>query len=200
MIGSGTVDSSPVVSPDPDGAPGAQAEHGRVIAAGEHLLQQMSFRDVTDTDADLAIELDLDARVKNPRGGLQGGLMATLVDVAAGRAVLNGVGPTDSVATADLTIHYLRGVTQGPARAEAHVVRRGRSLAVVTVDVIDVATGMLCAVSTLTFSIAPANGLPRSSHEWRPAPPASDQPASRPIRQHTHHDRRHAGDEYSQEQ
>jgi uncharacterized protein (TIGR00369 family) len=65
-------------------------------------------------------------------------------------------GPRDGVATTDLSIHYLRGLTVGPARAVATVVRRGRSLAVVTVDVIDVGTGELCAVSTVAFSVSPA--------------------------------------------
>jgi uncharacterized protein (TIGR00369 family) len=160
----------------------AWSEHEQVLATGEHLLQQLDFREVPDADADFAVELDLDARVKNPRGGLQGGLMATLVDVAAGRAVLGG-GPTDTVATADLTIHFLRGLTVGPARAAATVVRRGRSLAVVTVEVVDMATGALCAVSTLTFSIV-----------------AGDASDPSPQRTHVQSERRHAGDQPNREQ
>jgi uncharacterized protein (TIGR00369 family) len=133
----------------------AREEHDRVLAAGRHLLQQLTFRDVEVNGADLAIDLDLGPTVTNPRGALQGGIMATLVDIVAGRAVLLD-GPRDGVATTDLSIHYLRGLTVGPARAVATVVRRGRSLAVVTVDVIDVGTGELCAVSTVAFSVSPA--------------------------------------------
>jgi len=132
-----------------------RAGHDRVLAAGRHLLQQLTFRDVEVNGADLAIDLDLGPTVTNPRGALQGGIMATLVDIVAGRAVLLD-GPRDGVATTDLSIHYLRGLTVGPARAVATVVRRGRSLAVVTVDVIDVGTGELCAVSTVAFSVSPA--------------------------------------------
>ena len=131
----------------------AAAEHEDVIASGEHLLQQLNFRDVEHPGADLAIEMDIDHRVKNPRGALQGGLVATLVDVVAGRAVVD-TGPRETVATADLTIHYLRGITVGPALATARVVRRGRTLAVVTVDVSDVGSGDLCAVATVAFSIS----------------------------------------------
>jgi uncharacterized protein (TIGR00369 family) len=133
----------------------AGVEHARVLDAGEHLLQQLDFRDVEVDGSDLAIELDVDGRVRNPRGALQGGLLATLVDVVAGRAVLLG-GPRDGVATADLSIHFLRGLTDGPARAVATVVRRGRRTAVVTVDVLDVGTGSLCAVATVAFSVVPA--------------------------------------------
>ncbi len=133
----------------------ARDEHDRVLEAGGHLLQQLAFRDVEVEGSDLAVELDVDDRVRNPRGALQGGLVATLVDVVAGRAVLVG-GPRDGVATADLSIHFLRGLTEGPARAVATVVRRGRRTAVVTVDVLDMGTGALCAVATVAFSVAPA--------------------------------------------
>ena len=133
----------------------ARDEHERVLDAGGHLLQQLTFREVEVEGSDLAVELDVDDRVRNPRGALQGGLLATLVDVVGGRAVLLG-GPRDGVATADLSIHFLRGLTQGPARAIATVARRGRRTAVVTVDVLDMGTGELCAVATVAFSVAPA--------------------------------------------
>ena len=131
----------------------AAARHAEVLDSGQHLLQQLNFRDVPHPGADLAIEMDIDHTVTNPRGALQGGLVATLVDVVAGRAVLDA-GPRENVATADMNIHYLRGVTVGPALAAATVVRRGRTLAVVTVEVSDAGSGMLCAVATVSFSIS----------------------------------------------
>jgi uncharacterized protein (TIGR00369 family) len=132
----------------------ARAEHDRVLAGGGHLLQQLEFRDVEVPGVDLAVELTLDARITTARGALQGGLLATLVDIVAGRAVLLG-GRRDGVATSDLSVHFLHGVTDGPARALATVVRRGNHSAVVTVDVLDVGTGTLCAVATVAFSVAP---------------------------------------------
>ena len=91
----------------------AAAEHDEVVSTGRHVIQQLGFRDVAHPGADLAIEMDIHDRVTNPRGALQGGLLATLVDVVAGRAVLDD-GPRETVATADMTIHYLRGVTVWP--------------------------------------------------------------------------------------
>ena len=145
-----------IVDRPPTGPDDVLAEHRRVLAAGDHLLQQLDFRDVDHDGSDLAVELDLDARITNPRGALQGGLLATLVDVVAGRAVLQAAtAPLSGVATADLSIHFLKGLTRGPARAAATVVRLGRSLAVVTVDVLDMGTGDRCAVATVSFSVAP---------------------------------------------
>jgi uncharacterized protein (TIGR00369 family) len=155
VIGADTVDRPP------SGLPAGPSEHDQVLAAGQHLLQQLDFRDVEHDGADLAVELDLDPRVTNPRGALQGGLMATLVDVVAGRAVLEAAPvPLTGIATADLTIHYLKGLTVGPARAVATVVRLGRSLAVVTVEVLDMGSGQLCAVSTVAFSVSPPGPTP----------------------------------------
>jgi uncharacterized protein (TIGR00369 family) len=133
--------------------------HEQVLATGGHLLQQLQLRDVEAAGADLAVELTVDSRVTNPRGALQGGLLATLVDIVAGRAVLAG-GPRDGVATSDLSVRFLRGVTVGPARAVATVVHRGNRSAVVTVDVVDVGTGTLCAVATAAFAVTPAPADP----------------------------------------
>ena len=131
----------------------ARAAHDAVIESGDHLIQELKLRDVPDDDSDLTIEVDLNPRITNPRGGLQGGLMATVADVVAGRAVFAGVPAGSVCVTSDLTIHYLRPLTVGPGRARAHVVQRGRSRAVVNVDVVDMATGAVAAVCCLAVSV-----------------------------------------------
>jgi len=145
------------------------SEHDAVIDSGEHLIQQLNFRDVDHPGVDLAIEMDIHDRVTNPRGALQGGLLATLVDVVAGRAVVDD-GPRETVATADMTIHYLRGVTIGPALATARVVRRGRTLAVVSVEVTDAGNGTLCALGTVAFSISPPRPVDGNGSAGPPPP------------------------------
>jgi uncharacterized protein (TIGR00369 family) len=127
----------------------ARAEHEAVIESGHHLIQQLGLRDVPDDD--------LSSRITNPRGGLQGGLMATVADVVAGRAVFAGVPAGSVCVTSDLTIHYLRPLTVGPGRARAHVVQRGRSRAVVNVDILDVGAERLSATCSVAFSIFPGD-------------------------------------------
>jgi uncharacterized protein (TIGR00369 family) len=148
----------------------AAAEHDEVVSSGEHLLQQLHMRDVEHPDADLAIEMDIHDRVTNPRGALQGGLVATLIDVVAGRAVVDE-GPRETVATADMTVHYLRGITVGPALATAKVLRRGRTLAVVSVEVTDTGTDSLCALGTVAFSISPPRPTDGGSPTGSPTAP-----------------------------
>lgn len=152
MIDPNTVDQPPAGPPGQPSHADTFAEHRRVLDEGTHLFQQLALRDVDHPGADMAIELDFDSRLTNPRGALQGGLVASLADIVAGRAIVAS-SPLDSAATADLTVHYLQGITQGPARAVARVVRRGRSLAVVNVDILDAGSGELCAIATVAFAV-----------------------------------------------
>ena len=73
--------------------------------------------------------------------------------IAAGRLADRHVGPGQDVTTADMTVHFLAPILEGPARAEATVVRVGRRLSVIAVDVTDAARGRLAARATLSFAV-----------------------------------------------
>jgi uncharacterized protein (TIGR00369 family) len=131
-------------------------EHLDVQAArrlDDHVLTQLGMTDVEVEGTDLSIEMPVSPRTANIRGALQGGLIATLIDIAAGRAAMAGVEPGHSTATNDLTVHFLAPIVGGPARAEARILRRGRRSVVVHVDVRDLATDRLAAVSTVSFTV-----------------------------------------------
>lgn len=152
--------TSPAPSPAPppagetlDARERARIEHERVVASGEHVFAALRMHDVVVDGADLAIALELDPRCTNPRGGLQGGLVASLADIVAGRAA-NDVLPEGQVAvTADLHVHYLRSIDRGPAVASARIVRHGRRTIVTQVDITDGIEGPLGAVCTLAWSV-----------------------------------------------
>ena len=127
-----------------------------VAERGEHLFQQLGTRDLPSSPDRLVIEMDIRPEFANVRGALQGGLIAVLVDVCAGRLAYlscdheNGF----STATSDLSIHYLSPVAVGPARVEARVLRRGRSTIVLQVEVTDVGRDdKLAAISTIAFTV-----------------------------------------------
>jgi uncharacterized protein (TIGR00369 family) len=118
-----------------------------------HLLSRLGMRDVEETSDRLVIEMDNRPDLANIRGALQGGLVATLIDIAAGRLAGNVVGPDQDVTTADMNVHYLAPIMQGPARAEATIVRAGRRLIVLSVDVTDKGRDRLAARATLSFAV-----------------------------------------------
>jgi uncharacterized protein (TIGR00369 family) len=121
-----------------------------MLTGERHLFADFGFHDV-EADCDLAMEMPLTPRVSNTRGALQGGLIATLVDVVAGRAAVQALPPGYGAATSDMNLHYLSGVTVGPARAEARVLRTGKRMVVVQVDVYDVGRDVLSTTATTTF-------------------------------------------------
>jgi len=130
--------------------------HRDAIETGTHLFSQLDLRSVEVEGADCAMELALTPSLTNPRGALQGGLIATLADIVAGQAVFIGQAPDFAAATADLSVHYLAPVMVGPARGEAHILRRGRTTVVVRVDIRDVGADRLAAASTVTYTVLPA--------------------------------------------
>jgi uncharacterized protein (TIGR00369 family) len=131
----------------------AVAGHREVVAAGDHLFGELSMRDVAAGDGYLTIEMPVGRRISNSRGALQGGLLAALADVAAGRLAMDGVEAGHSTATSDITVHFLAPIVEGPARAQARVLRRGSRAVVIHVDIHDVATDRLAAVSTVAFVV-----------------------------------------------
>ena len=133
-------------------APGV--EHSGVDEAhNDHLLAQLKMRDVPPTRGQVAMEMPVTPQMTNNRGGLQGGLLATLIDVVAGIAALEGLPEGQTVATADMHLHFLSAVTVGPAHAEANIVRRGSRTAVIQVEVHDAGRDVLAAIATTTFAV-----------------------------------------------
>lgn len=85
---------------------------------------------------------------------LHGGIIATLIDIAGDYAVALRVG--HGVPTINLRTDFLRLARGEKATATARLVRCGRSIAVVDIEVID-ETGQLVAVGRGTYSSATHN-------------------------------------------
>jgi uncharacterized protein (TIGR00369 family) len=118
-----------------------------------HLFGQLPFYDVVDTNDTVVVDLHNRPDLHNIRGALQGGLVATLIDVAAGRLAIKYANSGAGAGTADMSIHFLAPIVEGPARATATLVRAGRRLIVVAVDVLDVGRARLAARATLSFAV-----------------------------------------------
>ena len=129
------------------------AEVHESVEAGDHIGLQLQMCDVHESADTLIVEMPVGAHLRNTRGGLQGGIVATLVDMTAGRLAMAGVEEGHSTATIDLNIHFLLPVVAGPARATATVVRRGKRTVVVRVDVDDVGRDRLTATAIVQFVV-----------------------------------------------
>ena len=81
------------------------------------------------------IHLAVREELKQYQGVVHGGAVASLIDTASAFAVLTQIEVDERVTTTDLTIHYLRPITEGRMAATARIVRAGRRLFVLSVEV-----------------------------------------------------------------
>ena len=70
-------------------------------------------------------------------GIAHGGAVATLIDSAMAIAIMALLAEDERTVTVDLTIHYLRPLSEGTARASARVVRAGRKVITVSAELFD---------------------------------------------------------------
>jgi uncharacterized protein (TIGR00369 family) len=102
------------------------------------------------SDGVASIHLDVREELKQNQGVVHGGAVASLIDTASAFAVLTQIELHERVTTTDLTIHYLRPVTSGRMTATARVVRGGRRLFVLSVEVQNAAQ-VLVATAVTTY-------------------------------------------------
>jgi uncharacterized protein (TIGR00369 family) len=83
-------------------------------------------------------------------GVVHGGVIASLIDTATAFAIISLLAPSERVTTVDLTVSYLRPLTEGRLTAVARVLRSGRRLFVVSADVFD-KDGKLATTALSTY-------------------------------------------------
>jgi len=88
--------------------------------------------------------------LKRNGGIAHGGAVATLIDSAMAFAIIPILGENEHSMTVDLTIHYLRPVSEGSARAIARVVRAGKRVITVSAELFD-GTEKLAATAISTY-------------------------------------------------
>ena len=70
-------------------------------------------------------------------GIAHGGVAASLIDSAMAMAIQPLLAENEWTTTVDLTIHYLRPLSEGSARAAARVVRAGKRIITVSAELFD---------------------------------------------------------------
>jgi uncharacterized protein (TIGR00369 family) len=86
---------------------------------------------------------------KQNHGVVHGGAIASLIDSSMAFAIIPLIAENERTTTVDLTIHYLRPLTEGVAKSTAQVVRAGRRVIVVKAELVDHSERLVAtAVST----------------------------------------------------
>jgi uncharacterized protein (TIGR00369 family) len=92
---------------------------------------------------DHAVEIELAAELRNPWGILHGGVVATLVDLAAEHATGGGI-------TTDVVLHFLAPNRVGPVRASARELGRRTDGRLLRVEVRDEGAARMTALAIVT--------------------------------------------------
>jgi len=102
----------------------------------------------------VAVELRAQTFHYNPLGSVHGGIIATLLDTAAGCSVHSTLAVGETYTTMDLTTKFLRAATveSGLLRCEGSILQRGRRTALAEARLTDEA-GRLLAHATSTCMI-----------------------------------------------
>lgn len=96
------------------------------------------------------LSLQIREDLKQNHGVVHGGAIASLIDTATAFAIISLLPVDERVTTVDLTISYLKPLTEGKAKAVARIRRGGRRLIVVSADVTD-DKGNLVATALSTY-------------------------------------------------
>lgn len=137
-------------------APLTSEEEKRIREAFErvpfvHLLK-VELGEVKRGAASLHLEVRDELRQNN--GVVHGGVIASLVDTAAAFAIITSLEKDQTTTTVDLTIHYLRPLLTGRVTAQARVLRAGRRILTIRVDVLDESQALAATALTSFIRLA----------------------------------------------
>jgi uncharacterized protein (TIGR00369 family) len=83
------------------------------------------------------VSVDIRANHKRNQGVVHGGVITSLADTAAAMAVSTVIESDERTATIELSLQFLKALFEGRAEATAEVLRLGRRVVAVRVDVRD---------------------------------------------------------------
>jgi len=98
-------------------------------------LNLLGIELVEITKEKVVMSLEMRQKLRQPYGLLHGGATASLIDTAMAFAVITAIGTEEKATTVDLTVQYLRPVTEGKVFCTAKVTRLGKRLLFLSAEV-----------------------------------------------------------------
>jgi uncharacterized protein (TIGR00369 family) len=133
-------------------------EYGSKVINGEipppPVGKTIGFR-IAEIGPDVAtFEMEADmTRHANPMGTMHGGVLCDLSDGAMGMAWASELDEGESFTTLELKINYLKPVWKGRLRAQARVIKRGKTVGLVNCDVSDENGDLVAHVTSTVMTL-----------------------------------------------
>jgi uncharacterized protein (TIGR00369 family) len=118
-------------------------------APGPPVARLVGFQIVEVAPGRAVFEMEAGPQHANPMGTLHGGILCDIADAAMGIAFASELEEGQTFTTLELKINFLKPIWKARLRAEAHVVKRGKTVGLVECDVAD-ETGSLVARASST--------------------------------------------------
>ncbi len=135
------------------------------------LLFGMTVLDVDQAQGRVKMSFNPSAQLCNPRGTIQGGMVAAMLDDAAAFAGIVALGEPGFIASLELKATFFAAAYPGTLYAEGHCIKMGRTTCFVEADLKD-ADGKLLA--RLTSSAVPIRSTQKPNLVDSPAPQTGD--------------------------
>ncbi|MCB8818338.1 PaaI family thioesterase [Desulfosporosinus shakirovi] len=113
------------------------------------IARLIGFNIVEIGEGRAVMELEVEKRHCNPMGTLHGGVICDVADAAMGMAYYSTLGEGESFTTIELKVNFLKPVREGLLRAEARVIKGGKTMGLLQCEVTD-SKNSLVAFTTST--------------------------------------------------
>jgi len=99
-------------------------------------------------------EMETGPQHANPMGTLHGGILCDLADAAMGIAYASTLGEGETFTTLELKINFFKPVWNARLRAEARIVKRGKTVGMTECDVVDEKGSLVARASSTCMTLA----------------------------------------------
>jgi uncharacterized protein (TIGR00369 family) len=99
-------------------------------------------------------EMEAGPQHANPMGTLHGGILCDIADAAMGVAYASTLQEGESFTTLELKINFFKPVWNARLRAEAHIVKRGKTVGMVECDVLDEGGSLVARASSTCMTLS----------------------------------------------
>jgi uncharacterized protein (TIGR00369 family) len=130
--------------------------HAMVRGEAPHppVADLVGFRVVEVSPGRAVFEMEAGPQHANPMGTLHGGILCDLADGAMGVAWASELEEGESFTTLELKINFLKPVWNARLRAEARVVKRGKTVGLVECDVTDESGKLIARASSTCLTLS----------------------------------------------
>ncbi|MCO1602814.1 PaaI family thioesterase [Desulfosporosinus nitroreducens] len=99
------------------------------------------------------MELEAGTKHTNPMGTLHGGVICDVADAAMGAAYYSTLGEDESFTTLELKINFMKPVWEGLIRAEAKVIKMGKTIGLLQCEVTDSKKSLVAFVTSTCMTL-----------------------------------------------